>query len=175
MKIKTVMKNVFFFYFFFLILFFLLLHARSMKYPCLIKYFLLKIEKENYRSLKDPYYFIERIDIFFFWDKAAKFTVLMLYYWEREATEQRRCSWWRLERYQSFKVLLKTTAWCWRRWNLKLGCLVMYFKQQLSVFQQHYMYFYTFSHTYFQKIQITLLEQYYQTSLMIRNPIFMKA
>ena len=115
------------------------------------------------------HYFIEQIDIFFFfWDKAAKCSSNVILLVERETTEQRRCYWWRLERY-------KTTAWCWRRWNLKLGCLVVYFKQQFSVFQQHYMYFYTFSHTYFQKIQITLLEQHYQTSLMIRNPIFMKA
>ena len=56
---------LFFFIFYFFNTFFLLLHARSMKQPCLIKYFLLKIEKEKYRSLKG-HYFIEQIDIFFF-------------------------------------------------------------------------------------------------------------
>ena len=45
------------------------------------------------------------------------------------------------------------------------GCLVGEFKQQFLIFKQYYMYFYTlFTHTYFQKLQTTLLEQHYQTS-----------
>ena len=40
----------------------------------------------------------------------------------------------------------------------------MFFKQQFSVFKQHYMYF-----LYFQKIQKILLEQHYQTDLKLQQ------
>ena len=47
------------------------------------------------------------------------------------------------------------------------GCLAWYFKQQFSMFKQHYTYFHIFfSPTHIsKKIQTTLLEQHYQTGL----------
>ena len=46
------------------------------------------------------------------------------------------------------------------------GCLVVYFKQQFSVFKQHYTYFHIFfhSHIFPKNIQTTLIKQHYQTS-----------
>jgi len=51
-----------------------------------------------------------------------------------------------------------------RRCSEKQARLVYVFKHKLLDFKQHCMYFHTFfTYTYFQKIQTTLLEQYYQT------------
>ena len=44
--------------------------------------------------------------------------------------------------------------------------LIHVFKHLFLVFKQYYTYFtHFFTHTYFQKIQITLLEQYYQPGI----------
>ena len=46
-----------------------------------------------------------------------------------------------------------------------MGCLIMYFEQQFQCLNNITRIFtHFFTHTYFQKIQTTLLEQHYQTA-----------
>ena len=62
-----------------------------------------------------------------------------------------------------------------RLFNKVRDCLVVCFEQQFLVFKQYYtISTHFFTQTYFQKIQIMLVEQYYQTGPNFQKSLFDK-